>query len=256
MIGFPETYREGRAAYLDLITREAKEAGLPAAIADAVAQVESGFNPTAVGGVGEVGLMQIRPETAAMLGYRGSVGGLFEPEINVRLGVKYLAQAWRLTDGNLCRTLMKYRAGHGEERMSALSVEYCRRARVHLAALGSPLADGASPQAETVNFTQRKAWSVVSVPAPEAAFQREVRRAQGQAKNGGRTAADSTRFWAAQERRISALKSKLGRAKTRIAYAGLTADGLAPRLVPWSSRGAGKKRVGPAAEHPVSLHKL
>jgi len=31
---------------------------------------------------------------------------------------------------------MKYRAGHGSETMSALSVEYCRRARLHLASVG------------------------------------------------------------------------------------------------------------------------
>jgi hypothetical protein len=37
---------------------------------------------------------------------------------------------------------MKYRAGHGEERMTPLSVEYCRRVRTHLAAIGSPFAAG------------------------------------------------------------------------------------------------------------------
>jgi hypothetical protein len=33
----------------------------------------------------------------------------------------------------------------GEERMSPLSVEYCRRARGHLASIGSPHAHGAEP---------------------------------------------------------------------------------------------------------------
>jgi hypothetical protein len=86
--------------------------------------------------------MQIRPTTAAMLGYRGTLAGLFEPETNVRYGIAYLGRAWQLADGNLCRALMKYRAGHGEERMTPLSVEYCRRVRVHLAAIGSPLGGG------------------------------------------------------------------------------------------------------------------
>lgn len=40
---------------------------------------------------------------------------------------------------------MKYRAGHGEERFTVRSVEYCRRARNHLAAIGSPLASAALP---------------------------------------------------------------------------------------------------------------
>ena len=89
--------------------------------------------------------MQVRPETAAMLGYQGGATGLFDPETNVRLGVTYLARAWQLANGDVCRALMKYRAGWGEERMTPLSVEYCRRARGHLAALGSPLAGGAVP---------------------------------------------------------------------------------------------------------------
>jgi hypothetical protein len=37
---------------------------------------------------------------------------------------------------------MKYRAGHGEERMTSLSVEYCRRVRAHLAVIGSPIIAG------------------------------------------------------------------------------------------------------------------
>jgi soluble lytic murein transglycosylase-like protein len=148
LIGLPQTYTKGRRAHLALVTRVAEEAGLPPAVADAVAQVESAFNPTAVGGVGEIGLMQVRPETAAMLGHRGGITALFEPEINVRFGVMYLARAWQLADGDLCRALMKYRAGWGEERMTPLSVEYCRRARGHLASIGSPLANGALPTAD------------------------------------------------------------------------------------------------------------
>src|SRR5204862_75646 len=91
---------------------------------------------------------------AALLGYRGTDAGLAEPTINVRYGVAYLARAWRLAAGDLCRALMKYRAGHGEERMTPLSVEYCRRARAHLAATGSPLAgDTAPPASEAATAT-------------------------------------------------------------------------------------------------------
>src|SRR5215212_2810569 len=145
LIGLPQTYTKARSTYLALITREAEQKGLPPALADAVVKVESGFKPFAVGGIGEVGLMQVRPETAAMLGYQGGATGLFDPETNVRLGVAYLARAWQLANGDVCRALMKYRAGWGEERMTPFSVEYCRRARVHLAAIGSPLADEARP---------------------------------------------------------------------------------------------------------------
>ena len=49
----------------------------------------------------------------------------------------YLAKAWRLAGGDLCRALMKYRAGHGEEIMSARSRIYCNRARNRLVAMNS-----------------------------------------------------------------------------------------------------------------------
>nr|WP_245443978.1 transglycosylase SLT domain-containing protein [Microvirga sp. KLBC 81] len=126
----------GRSLYLDIIRREAVSRGLPAAIADAVVRIESGYNPTAVGSVGEIGLMQVRPTTAAMMGFSGTTADLAQPETNIRYGVAYLAKAWRLAGGDLCRALMKYRAGHGEGSMSPLSAEYCRRAQVHLAAIG------------------------------------------------------------------------------------------------------------------------
>ncbi|WP_114184782.1 lytic transglycosylase domain-containing protein [Microvirga aerophila] len=158
----PQAYTPGRRAHLDTIRREAEQAGLPAEIADAVAQVESAYNPRAVGGVGEVGLMQIRPTTAAMLGYRGTLNGLFEPETNIRYGVMYLARSWKLADGNLCRTLMKYRAGHGEERMTQLSVEYCQRVRSHLATIGSPLGAGAVPAKGVASTPFGAARTVVS----------------------------------------------------------------------------------------------
>ena len=145
LFGLPKTYTKGRSAYLEILTRHAEQTGLPPAIADAVIRVESSFNPHAVGGVGEVGLMQVRPETAAMLGFSGGVTDLFGPETNILYGVRYLARAWQLAQGDVCRALMKYRAGWGNETMTPLSVEYCRRAKGHLAAIGSPLAGGAVP---------------------------------------------------------------------------------------------------------------
>lgn len=143
-----------RSSYLELVTREAEQRGLPPAVADAVTQVESAYDPGAVGKAGEFGLMQVRPTTAAMLGFKGPLVHLFEPATNIRYGVAYLAEAWRLTNGDLCRALMKYRAGHGEERFTTRSVEYCRRARDHLAAIGSPLASVALPSVTAPSTAQ------------------------------------------------------------------------------------------------------
>jgi len=145
LIGLRQAYPKGRNAHLALIRREAERYRVPPELADAVAQIESAYNPQVSGALGEVGLMQIRPETAALLGYRGTASGLFEPETNVYYSVAYLAGAWRRANGDLCRALMKYRAGHSEERMSAFSIEYCRRARSYLASTGSPLAEALLP---------------------------------------------------------------------------------------------------------------
>ncbi|MCI0735006.1 MAG: transglycosylase SLT domain-containing protein [Beijerinckiaceae bacterium] len=181
---------DARKATQALIKKEAEKNGLPPDIADAVAAVESGYDPGAVGAAGEIGLMQVLPETAAMLGFSGDAGELAKPEVNIRYGVMYLSEAWRLTGGDLCRALMKYRAGHGEEEMSPLSVIYCGRARAHLAAAGSPFAWAAS-----VPF-------VFSPPLVKA---RVARR--GPPRN--RTAAVSRAFWAAHEARVKAITQRV-----------------------------------------------
>jgi soluble lytic murein transglycosylase-like protein len=224
LIGLWPKFQKGRAAHLDLIRRQARRQGIPADLADAVAHIESSYDPNAFGSVGEVGLMQIRPQTASMLGYKGPVSGLLEPETNVRFSVDYLASAWRLTNGDLCRALMKYRAGHGEERMTALSVEYCRRARGYLAAIGSPLGQGATPTAARpvglFGATARlsgagrpRLASTVNVPLSESRLTQEtgcqafkrMRKLKGAA------------FWAAHEARIKVLAAKIKKSQLRMA---------------------------------------
>jgi hypothetical protein len=197
---------EGRKLYLGALTREAEQRGLPPALADAVATIESGYRTGAVGTVGEVGLMQVRPSTAAMLGYRGSLTGLFSPEVNIQYGVTYLAEAWRIAGGQLCETLMKYRAGHGETRMTQRSVEYCARARQHLASIGSPLARAPVPQAvaETVPRPPRAARAAPGAPAQRVA-------GLPQARPPIRRAA-----WAAHDARFKAIQSKVSDATLRI----------------------------------------
>lgn len=119
-----------------MIRAEAEGTGMPPELAEAVATVESGLDPRAVGGVGEIGLMQVLPSTARMLGFSGALPKLFEPEVNIRYGVRYLSEAWRLTGEDICSTVMKYRAGHGETRFSHRSVAYCVRVREILASRG------------------------------------------------------------------------------------------------------------------------
>ncbi len=130
---------DARAGYRALIEKEVAGTGLAPDIAEAVMAVESGYNPAAIGGVGEIGLMQILPSTARMLGFSGSNADLAVPATNIRYGVAYLVGAWRLARGDLCTATMKYRAGHGESRFSHLSVNYCVAVRSKLFARGFPV---------------------------------------------------------------------------------------------------------------------
>ncbi|GLR91220.1 hypothetical protein GCM10007857_79370 [Bradyrhizobium iriomotense] len=202
-----------RASVRALIEKEAARTKLPPDIAEAVVFVESRYDSTVIGRVGEIGLMQVRPETAAMLGFKGTTAELARPEINIHYGVTYLARAWRLAQGDLCRALMKYRAGHGEETMTPRSVIYCNRARNRLIAMNSPFA---TPGATTA-----------VAPDPEPA--RALVRAQPQArpspvkptdvyatyKHG--TAAASRAFWAAHEARVRAIKARVEAKWRRVA---------------------------------------
>ena len=196
---------KGRRAYLPILTREAEARGLPPAVADAVATVESGYQPKAIGGVGEVGVMQVRPTTAAMLGHKGSVADLFVPETNIRFGVTYLAQAWQLAGGDLCRALMKYRAGHGEERMTPLSVEYCRRARVHLASVGSPLAGAPLREAER----HAAPASRLSAPGSERVSKASPGVFHDPARE--RMLRETRRLWAEHVDRVRKIDANIGR---------------------------------------------
>lgn len=71
------------------------------AVADvlAVIEIESSFNPRAYRAEPQIndasyGLMQVLATTAADRGYRGPVEGLFDPETNIRLGMRQLKWSW------------------------------------------------------------------------------------------------------------------------------------------------------------------
>lgn len=119
--------------YGAIIAKYAAEHGVPAALAHAVVRVESNYRRDARGSAGEVGLMQIKPSTARMMGYSGSVEGLFDPETNIRFGMKYLGMARSLGDGTTCGTILKYNAGHAATSMNPISAAYCAKVKRLLA---------------------------------------------------------------------------------------------------------------------------
>ena len=121
-----------RSGVHGLIARHAAAQGIPVALADAVVRIESRYNPSARN-AGAVGLMQIKPQTARGLGYQGGAAGLMQPETNVKYGMIYLAQAYRMSGGDTCATLMRYQSGHYATRANRANRAYCAKARTIMA---------------------------------------------------------------------------------------------------------------------------
>ncbi len=82
----------------------------------AIIQTESSFNPTARGSSGEVGLMQILPKTGEWIAkkYRLPWNGditLYDPVMNVRIGVQYIAHLRSEFDRTAYHYLPAYNMG-------------------------------------------------------------------------------------------------------------------------------------------------
>jgi soluble lytic murein transglycosylase-like protein len=95
-----------RNRYDEAILRAAEEHSLDPALIKAVIHAESAFNPQAVSPKGALGLMQLMPGTARMMGVRNA----FVPESNIAGGTRYLAQLIK-RHGRLDHALAAYNAG-------------------------------------------------------------------------------------------------------------------------------------------------
>ncbi len=94
-----------------LIEGTAARHGVPAALVQRVVIRESTHRPEARNGP-YYGLMQILPETARTMGYRGRPEGLLDAATNLEYGVKYLRGAWLVADGNHDRAVSWYARGY------------------------------------------------------------------------------------------------------------------------------------------------
>ena len=80
------------------------------ALAIAVAKVESDLRPDAVSNKGAIGVMQIMPRTG-LLEFGVKRNDLFNPIINVKIGVKFLDQLIKKYKGNIGVALSHYNGG-------------------------------------------------------------------------------------------------------------------------------------------------
>lgn len=93
-------------AYYHTIQQAAQKYGVDPKLVSAVAEVESGFNPSAVSSAGAVGIMQLMPDTAASLGVNP-----YDVQQNIEGGTQYLRQLMDAFPGDLRRAVAAYNAG-------------------------------------------------------------------------------------------------------------------------------------------------
>ena len=72
---------------------------------------ESAFNPQAISRVGARGLMQLMPSTAKSMEKKVKNFQLKNPQLNLRLGIRYFKKLLHKYNGNLIYTLAAYNAG-------------------------------------------------------------------------------------------------------------------------------------------------
>jgi Soluble lytic murein transglycosylase and related regulatory proteins (some contain LysM/invasin domains) len=94
-----------------LIVRAADDLEIPEALLHRVIQRESDYRADARNGP-YWGLMQILPQTARTMGFRGEPRELLDPEVNLRYAGRYLRGAWMLSDGDMDRAVMFYARGY------------------------------------------------------------------------------------------------------------------------------------------------
>jgi soluble lytic murein transglycosylase len=102
--------------YEDILQREAGKYGIDPFLIMALIRQESAFNPKAVSAANAHGLMQLLPSTARRLARgmnlpRPSTEGLHEPEVNIRLGMRYFSDLMKQFDGQTEKVLASYNAG-------------------------------------------------------------------------------------------------------------------------------------------------
>lgn len=106
-----------RQDYSEYVEKYAKEYNIDPLLIYAIIKAESNFDDEAVSGRGATGLMQLMDNTAKEVATNEAVEyvsneSLFDPEVNIKLGVKYFANLIEVFNNNAV-ALAAYNAGMG-----------------------------------------------------------------------------------------------------------------------------------------------
>ena len=111
--------------YGAIVSRYAASYGVPEQLAHAVIRVESNYRPNALGNAGEVGLMQIKPDTARGWATRAPSRASTTPRPISTSASSISPWPISLSGGTTCGTILRYNAGHAATRMNPVSRAYC-----------------------------------------------------------------------------------------------------------------------------------
>jgi soluble lytic murein transglycosylase len=111
-IAYPKAFRE----HVEASSLEAD--GLDADLLQALMREESGLDPKALSSAGALGLCQLMPSTAAEVAAklklpRPNTAALLQPDLNIKLGSRYLADLMRRFEGMKPFAVASYNAGPG-----------------------------------------------------------------------------------------------------------------------------------------------
>lgn len=144
--------------YDPIIQTYARRYNVPADLIHSIIRAESNYESRAVSPKGAAGLMQLMPETAAQYG----VEDRFNPDDNIRGGVKYLKDLSKLFSGNTAKVLAAYNAGQEALKKFngippyAETVEYIRRV---MASYSKPFITGGTPIRKFVDASGRHVFT-------------------------------------------------------------------------------------------------
>ena len=102
---------------VNLIKDRAPRYGVPTWFALRIAKVESGYNPNTRGAAGEYGVYQMKCATAKDIGFSGNCAELLNASTNIRVGLKHLSMAMKLSGGNLKLAASKHNGGLGRKKL-------------------------------------------------------------------------------------------------------------------------------------------
>ena len=107
MVALPSTHGRSEREVLDRhVSRYARDYRIDPDLIRAIIANESSWRTTIRSPVGAIGLMQLMPSTAEMLGVNP-----LDPEQNIEGGVRYLAALLDMFEGDLDAALVGYNAG-------------------------------------------------------------------------------------------------------------------------------------------------